>query len=184
MKKLFLIAGHSANDPGASGNFDSVGKVVEATLTKELRDLIASAFVLHNSNPVIKDDDKHNLTQVLNSIANQVHKDDIVIDIHFNAFNTKARGTEAFIPTVNSVTEKNLAKDIVEATSKLLVTPNRGVKTEKESNRGRLGFLHGTGNRILLEICFIDNKEDLESYLKNKLILASEIATLIEKYLK
>ncbi len=184
MKKLYLIAGHNNTDPGASGNFDTVGKVVEASLTKELRDLIASAFTLHNNNTVVKDDDKHTLAQVLNTINTTVHKDDIVIDIHFNAFNTKARGTEAFIPTVNSTVEKELAKDIVEAIAKLLNTPNRGVKTERESNRGRLGFLHGLGNRILLEICFIDNKEDIESYLKNKFLLAKEIAKAIEKYIK
>jgi N-acetylmuramoyl-L-alanine amidase len=180
MRKIYIIAGHYNSDPGASGTHENIGRIFEAHLTKELRDMIASYFTMHNNNTIIKDDDSHTLTKVLNTINATIEKDDILIDIHFDAFNGKASGTSCFIPTVSSKIEKTIGANIAKGVSEILGVPNRGVRTEKQSARGRIGILHGTGNRILIEVCFIDNPSDIDSYLKNKHLVAQKIAELLE----
>jgi N-acetylmuramoyl-L-alanine amidase len=182
--KVYLIAGHSLLDSGAIIEREDLFKVIkESQLAIQLRDLIKVYLETYNNVKVITDDDNLNLREVISEINKSITKNDILIDIHFNAFNKQARGTEAFIPTVNSELEKELAEKIVAVTSKIISTPNRGVRTEKQSNRGRLGILHGVGHRILWEVCFMDSKTDLDNYISNIYILANDIAEQIEKYI-
>ncbi len=180
MKKLFLIAGHNVNDPGA------VSTVKEADLTVELRDLIIQSLLAHNSSMVIvKDSDKDSLAQVIARINGQISEADILIDIHFNSSgNPKATGAEVLVKTGS---EADIVKNavILSATiAKQLEIKDRGVKTEKDAARPRIGILHGAGDRYLLEICFISNPTDLQSYQKNKFVLANAIAEDIEGLLK
>ncbi len=177
--KLYLIAGHHNKDNGAT----ALGNK-EKDLTIELRDLILE--YIKESSPkayVVLDDDNDTLSQVINKVNATIHKDDILLDIHFNAFNSKVSGVECFIPKISSNIEKTIAKDICEFYTRYMVIPNRGVKTPDESARGSLGILKGTGNRILVETCFMDNPIDMENYERAKHILASGTSEILEKYL-
>lgn len=187
MKTIYLIAGHHNNDPGAVGEHYKLNKITEAAFTMEQRDLIYDELKAHNNIGkdfnVVLDNDKDDLRTVIKKLNDVVKPNDIVVDLHFNAFNTKATGTEVIIPSINSRLERELAKDITDILSDVMQIPNRGVKTEASLGR-RIGILHGKGNRILIETMFIDNPSDVTSYVKNKFIIAQEIAILLEKAIK
>ena len=53
-----------------------------------------------------------------------------------------------------------MCKAILQA-SEGLGLRNRGAKTSKQSHRGRLGFVDELPHGILLEVCFMDNEDDL-----------------------
>lgn len=179
--KIFLIAGHHTNDPGAVSFHENLGnKVTEASLTIELRKLVLGYLKQHNDFEVILDDDKDTLNEVIAKINKQVSKNDIVVDLHFNAFNTKATGTEVLIPTVNSNIEKELGLGICARLADIMEIPNRGIKTEAQSGRKRIAILHGVGHRVLPEICFKDNSRDMSAYQINKHLVAQAIALEIE----
>jgi N-acetylmuramoyl-L-alanine amidase len=57
-----------------------------------------------------------------------------------------------------------------------------GVKLEKESARGSLGWMRLTGENVLLEVCFISNKEEMENYQNKKHYLAKVIAYTLFKH--
>lgn len=181
MKKLYLIAGHHNNDSGAVAQHEDY-KVLESRLTIILRDLIHSYFKKFNSQvEVILDDDRDTLQTVINKVNKTITKNDLLVDIHFNAFNGKATGTEVIIPKISSSIEKELASNICDRLSDIMEIPNRGVKTEDKTARGRIAILKGVGHRILPEICFLDNLKDYRSYRKNEHLVASIIAQAIEK---
>lgn len=185
MKKVYLIAGHHSNDPGAVSRHPELGgTITEAELTQELRDLVFHYFVAHNKLVPIKDNDQHTLQQVLNEINRNITKDDVLVDIHFNAFNGSATGVEVLIPTINSNVERSLATTICERLSDIMKIRNRGLRTEAQTPRGRIAILHGVGHRVLIEVCFKDNPSDMRAYWKNKHLVAEAIAYEVEKALK
>lgn len=185
MKKVYLIAGHHNNDPGAVSQHPELGgTITEAELTQELRDLVFHYFVAHNELDPIKDNDAHTLQQVLNEINRTISRDDIVVDLHFNAFNGRATGVEVLIPTINSAIERSLATSICERLADIMQIRNRGLRREADTPRGRIAILHGTGHRILIEVCFKDNPSDMKAYWKNKHLVAEAIAYEVEKALK
>jgi N-acetylmuramoyl-L-alanine amidase len=183
MRKIFLSAGHSnkaGKDRGASGN-----GFIEGELTVELRKLIADELIASGVKPIIDDNDSV-LSQTVSFFKNITTDSCIVVDLHWNAGPPTATGTEVLIPSANTKFERELASNIAYVISKRLGIKTRGnhaglagVKTEAESHHGRLGWMRLTGENILPEICFISNKSDMESYQKNKVALAKDIAMVL-----
>ena len=166
--KIYLIAGHQINKRGANGIFK------EEIETIKLRDSIAEYLKQHNLE-AITDNDTQNLSEVISMINKTCLEDDLIIDIHFNAYNGKSRGTEAF-----TYSQQLIAQRIVNITSDSLKIPNRGVKNIKYSQHNRLAILQDTKCKaILWEVCFCDNKEDVNNYKNNKTILINNIAELL-----
>jgi N-acetylmuramoyl-L-alanine amidase len=186
MRKIFISAGHSnkpGKDQGAAGN-----GFIEGQLSVELRNLLISELKSLGITPV-GDVDSNVLKESLTFFKNLTSKDSIVLDIHWNAGPPSATGVEVLIPSENSTIERNLAKDLADEISKTLSIPLRGshaglagVKTEAESHHGRLGWMRLTGENVLLEMCFISNKSDMESYQKNKSTIAKNIAKILYDY--
>lgn len=93
-----------------------------------------------------------------------LHKVDLDVSIHFNAGasdkkgNGKTTGTEVLIYSENSK-----AKPYAERTAKAIAKlgfKNRGVKI-----RDNLYFLHRTNSpAMLIECCFVDDKDDVKLY--------------------
>lgn len=90
-------------------------------------------------------------------------------DIHFNSFNTKAYGVECIVLGYESglyaskesyEQNYNKAKRVCEAISKATGLTNRGVKTNNEFYVLRKANCHS----IIVEICFLDNAEDMKKY--------------------
>jgi N-acetylmuramoyl-L-alanine amidase len=178
MKPLFLIAGHFINDPGALSH----GKELkEADITVSMRDLIAF-FVKHKSQGKIKiymDDDKLNLKSVitwLNKTA--VGENRVILDIHCNAFNGVANGTEVLIPPTGATEiERRLAARICENTSRVLGIKNRGVRSK--SQHATLAIMKPKGINLLWELCFIDNASDKKALMTNFATLAETTADIL-----
>lgn len=176
---IYLFAGHSSAkgqpnyDPGAVSN-----GVTEADLTTELRNLISDILKVSGSEIKV-DDDRQSLIQVINSTHSS--EKDVVCDLHFNAATPSATGVEVLIPDRHTVQEYDIARDLADQISKAIGIRNRGVKTEAESHHGKLGIMRPQGINILIEVCFITNLVDLNSYRTHKNVVADIIAKQLIK---
>ena len=178
--KLFLIAGHNGAGTGAIGYID------EGAETMALRNAIYTAISSTNASAfegIISDNDGDRLSKVVSHINDSCSPYDLCIDIHFNAFNGKAQGTEVIIPKRATAIEQELSEIILLKTCAVLGTKNRGVKSESMSQYSRLAMLSGLRcNSVLLEVCFCDNDSDAEKYRANKETLITELAKSIVAY--
>lgn len=187
MKTIFLSAGHTdqvgKNDVGAAGN-----GYYEGVLAVEFVKLLEAELKKLNVK-VITDSFSNALAQTIISFKNlftkkQITNKDIAIEIHWNAASPEATGTEVVIPGRNnskeaSSVEKKLSLEIVDSIATILNIKNRGVKFEYQTARKKLGWMTLDAENILIEMCFISNKKDMESYQKNKDLLAKSLAKII-----
>ena len=179
MRKIYISAGHSSTkgrDMGAVGN-----GFIEGVEAAELRNIIFTELKKLGITATI-DSDNTILADSIRFFKNLTEKDSIVMDIHFNAGVPAATGTETLIPFDSSKTEKQLAVDLTKIISETLNIKSRGVKSEADSHHGRLGWMRLTGENVLLEVCFISNTKDMESYRKNRVELGKKIAELLYDY--
>ena len=176
---VFISAGHNPKgikvDPGAIGN-----GYHEANLTVEFRDLVIKQC-LKLGLKVIQDRDDERLGTYLERI--QTGNGSVVVEFHFDAaVSPTATGTTALIEEEADRLDKAFAKELVDLTSKALGIKSRGVLTEAQSHRGKLGLMREEGIICLLELCFISNPTDVRQYKANKEKLAIEMAKIIKRY--
>lgn len=171
---IFPSAGHHDNDPGAVYN-----GIKEADKNKEFRDLISKNLGTHKH---IMDQDSETNAQHQKRI--KPGNGSVLLDIHFNASsNTSATGTEMIIANNASAQSKQMATELAEGTACILGVKNRGVKTEAQTARGRIGILNlGAGIAVLAELCFISNADDMAKYNSKKQELAAFFAQTLIKY--
>lgn len=178
--KIFLMAGHTPKgvhqDPGAVGN-----NYREADLTMELRDLAAD-LIRAKGVPIFEDNDTMRLVEVLAQVSSS--EKDIVCDIHFNAGPASATGVEVVIPERHTKDEEHLASIIAVEFAEIMGVKNRGVITEDKTARHRLGVMRPAGCNVLVEVCFISNAKDIQSYQANKSALAGKLADILTKQLQ
>ena len=175
-RKIIISAGHGGNDPGAVAN-----GYTERDLAIEFRELLVKELLLLGVKPLI-DDNKNALKQTLAWITGKYSSKDILLDIHWNAASSKARGTEVIVPDNASIFENNFAKNILNVfVSNGFV--NRGVKPESQTARKRLGWMRPSAENILVEMGFITNLLDINLYQNLKYKLAKELAFVIYKSL-
>ena len=92
-------------------------------------------------------------------VIRMYNPESIALDIHLNAFNGKAHGTEVFYRK-GSLRGYSLGRTLLDATVSFGFR-NRGMKLENQSARGRLGFISSLSCGIIMELCFMDNPQDL-----------------------
>ena len=186
---LYLSAGHYPQatkngkaDPGAIGN-----GLKEADLTSELRDLILGELMLiAPSLKIVTDKDNQWTGEWVSYLANNAKVGDVICDIHFNAATPTAGGTEVIIPKEFTEKEKELASLLNKAVIGVLSTKDRGVKTEAHTARGKIGILFQPkiATNVLIEVCFISNKAEIEKYQMNKITVAKKIAKVLADWCK
>ena len=178
-RKVYLIAGHNGKGTGAKGFIDEGAETIclRNAIAKELKELLIDVTI---------DDDFTPLTKVVQWLRSMVSKKDICIDIHFNASsNQQANGSEIFVPDNATEDENALAFMLQNTILAVLETKNRGVKRESESLHGKLAMLSGFDCcNILIEVCFVTNKEDAEKYNSNFNQLARELAIDILEFIR
>ena len=158
---IYLLAGHTPGgarpDPGASGN-----GLTEARETVRVRDAVTT-LLRKKGKTVVNDNDTDRLGTVLAKIPSSYK--DIVCDIHFNAhYKPSATGVEVLVPDEHTHEELLLARRLAAGIANALGIRNRGVKTEADSKRGRLGVMRKQGRNVLIEVCFLTNEDDVAAY--------------------
>lgn len=179
MRNIYLSAGHSntkGRDMGAAAN-----GFIEGIEAAELRNIIFTELkklgvtaIMDNNNTV--------LSESIAFFKNLTDSKAIVMDIHFNSATPQATGTETLIPSNATKFEKNLAEELTKTMSETLNIKSRGVKTEADSHHGRLGWMRLTGENVLLEICFISNKKEIENYRVKRFELGKNIAKVLFEF--
>lgn len=186
MRRMFISAGHTVGgtDKGVPPTPFSKG-YTEGELTLVLRNALADELSAMGIK-VYKDKDTNALKETLAHLRNVFtsRPNDILIDIHFNAFNGKANGVEVIVPTGASLKEITIGKRICELFTNFGFK-NRGVKGEQRTARGTLGWMRPSGENILIEVCFMDNEEDMKIYFDKFHEIQYTLALLLkEEFLK
>jgi N-acetylmuramoyl-L-alanine amidase len=186
-RTIYLIAGHYNNDNGASTRINDNEYVYEKDLTIDLRDRLKKAAEAKNIKVTV-DNDNFTLQQVIVNLKQNITQDDIVFDIHFNAYtDISATGVEVLIKDSNNQETIELAKEVVDVISNTLGIVRRkgeydglpiGVKLQDESARGDLGIFDVNTTVILIEVCFMTNPEEYTIYQSQKDTLVNNLVNL------
>lgn len=188
--KVYLTSGHQIINGKGNGAFgvDGFDEAVEAR--KFVNDVINFLSFAHKvpKSQILTDHDSWSLNAVIGWIAKNATSKCLSIDVHFNAFHLpKATGTEVLIANNATAQENSFARDFSYTISQVLKISNRGVKTEGQSARGKLGMLSGGGAKainILIELCFITNESDVSAYRNHYWMLVEKFSNLIVKIIK
>ena len=174
--RVFLIAGHdTATDPGAPG----VDGYLEAELALKQRNRIA-AILRARGATVFTEPDEAGLNATINWLNTNATHDDLVVDLHFNAAGPTATGTEVYRHWDCSEYWENQCRILSVEIAASLGIVNRGQKSEKLTRHTLLGILHTNGGReVLIETCFITNREDVQKYLQHMAACDEAIAAWI-----
>jgi len=166
----FITAGHQyrGNDKGVVTNITT-----EARQAVETRDEVTRTL-RGAGRTVINDNDTYNLRDTIKQINKTCTKDDIAIDIHYNAsIRHDARGVEVFYYSTN-LKMKLLAENLAERISAYTGFRNRGAKPHT-AIPNRNGYLRETHcPALIVEGGFLDSKDA-------ELILDSNRDDLISK---
>jgi N-acetylmuramoyl-L-alanine amidase len=175
--RVLLIPGHGDGDAGAVGN-----GYKEADLTREFAKLVQVELLKYTLVDVA--DTSKNWHKYICEQGNSFFFKyyDYVLEIHFNAVKKEAasdgktKGTEIYITREekgNSV-EREILKGI-----KSIGFTNRGVKRK---NYDLINHIKKQGvSAALLEVCFIDDIDDMKLYTTKKKEIAAAIAQGIAK---
>jgi N-acetylmuramoyl-L-alanine amidase len=111
---IHLVAGHdNVRDPGAVSNHPILKTLKESELNIEFRNLLSLELeklgVIHT-----KDNDSLPLRTVIADLTKTVKKEDLLIDIHFNAGPPTATGTEVIIKGNPNKFEREIAGNLAE----------------------------------------------------------------------
>lgn len=168
--KILLIAGHGNGDVGATGN-----GYEEADLTREFSKLLKAELDEYAEVDIA--DTSKNWFEYLKTHYFSFKPYDYVLEIHFNACvkdfkgDGKTTGTEIYITTGEK--SRGVETNILNNLSKLGLK-NRSVK------RKNLSVIHKIRSQgvssALLELCFIDDLDDMKVYQANKDKIAKGVA--------
>ena len=166
--KISINSGHtlSGSGTGAVGvrNESVENRVVTEKLIQVLR---SKGHTVYNHSV----DNANTNTQYLKAVVDKVNGSnaELFISIHFNALNGSAKGTEVF--TYKGETHPEAVRIVNNLSA--LGFKNRGVK-----DGSHLYVIKNTRVKaILIEICFIDNIDDMNLYLKDIDAVVNAIAS-------
>lgn len=174
---IFLTAGHHNKDSGAVGN-GFVESKEAIRVRNKVTELLRTKGV-----EVWNDNDNWTLQTVINEISKASKHTDIICDIHFNAGQEKATGSEVFVPEYAIKSELLLAAELSKVIAETLGIKNRMVKRERDSQHKRLGMMRPNGINVLIEVAFISNKADMNAYNDKFDLLCENIAKTLLKHL-
>lgn len=175
--KLLLISGHGAGDSGAVGQYG--GRTYqEADETRAMTQLLAQALAGACEVTVYPTDRNAYSDYKAGVLAKtaQFRQYDYVLEVHFNALRQddgdgKTKGVECYVTT--SEAGVGVEEAICREVSALGLT-NRGVKRK---NWSVIQTAKTAGvSSALLEVCFLDDADDMAVYTQDKAAVAAAVA--------
>ena len=179
MAKTILVSAGHTNDPrsdrGAAGN-----GYVEGDEAVKIRDDVARILREEKKLSVIEDG-SDGVNDPLKKAVALARAAEIAVEIHFNsAASPSASGTEV----LSKPKHRKLAQSIAKSISANLGIPARGGdvgwKADNSGQHHRLAFCEAGG--IIVEICFISNKSDMDKYKSNYRLMCLGIANAISGF--
>ena len=163
--KFNISAGHNPDGKVGSG---AVGYIKESTEARKVKNEVIAELKRRGHNAYdCTCDNGIGQTDVLRKICTKANqrKVDCDVSIHFNSSNGQGNGTEVLYKTVaGSKWATKVQKSIVKECG----FKDRGIK-----KRDNLYYLNNTKNvAILIEVCFVDNKNDVNKYNSKKVAKA------------
>ena len=162
-----IINVHAGHNPDGKAACGAVGLIRESTEARRLKDEVITQ--LRQLGHIVYDCTVNNGTgqkDVLQKIVKMCnnHKADLDVSIHFNCAandkhgNGKTTGTEVLLYS-NASRAYDYAQNVCKAIS-ALGFKNRGIKY----NPSLYVLKHTTAPAMLVEVCFVDDKDDVELY--------------------
>lgn len=171
MKKVVISSGHGAIVGGAVGYINERAeavKVVERVTAILKNEYKGEVTKYHESTAKSQSQNLANIVNFHNGKSR-----DLDVSVHFNSASASATGTECLYYDAKSLSVKMSA-----AMAKAMGIKDRGAKERKE-----LYFLRNTNKpAILLEVCFVSNKDDVAKYKKHFEALCQAISKVIADY--
>lgn len=173
--KILLISGHGAGDPGTVSQF---GKEADETIymVEEIKKTL-SAYAQVDLYPTGRNAYKD---AKAGKLAVNFGNYNYVLEVHFNSGaadlkgNGRTTGTEIYVTTAEKTVgvETKIVQSIADLGFK-----NRGVK---RTNFTVIYRAKAAGvSSALLEVCFIDDKDDMSAYAAKKTQIAAAVANAI-----
>lgn len=180
--KICVSIGHSFKEQGAT---TADKKVTEYIFNTALAQLVKEQLVKLGYDTVITNrlTDGGGTGMSASAKAINATGSDIAIELHSNAFNTKAQGCETLY-WHSSAKGKKLAQCLQKEMVACLGNPDRGVKALKKGGRGATVLYKTNMPCVIIEPFFIDNPEEFNNTFNKIDNLAKAIAEGIVNYCK
>lgn len=160
-----IHAGHNPDGKIACG---ASGYIKESTEARKVKNEVIAELKRRGHNAYdCTCDNGTGQTDVLRKICGKANqrKVDCDVSIHFNSSNGQGNGTEVLYKTSNG---SKWATKVQKSIVKECGFKDRGIK-----KRDNLYYLNNTKNvAILIEVCFVDNKADVNKYNSKKVAKA------------
>lgn len=159
-ERSYPSAGHHIKDPGAMAN----GFVEMHEMDRFRNKLILRAK--QEGLNYTTDENWETNTQYQSRI--KPVKGDVLLDMHLDAAGPTASGCGVFVHDNASAQTLIAAQELVDNCSKAMGIPNRGVRRESQTARGKIGILSKGGITVLIEFGFITNLRDMKAFHDNE----------------
>ncbi|MDE6616849.1 MAG: N-acetylmuramoyl-L-alanine amidase [Lachnospiraceae bacterium] len=177
IKKVTVHGGHNPSGKIACGTSDFLDESIEARyIAKKVIKLLKKNGIKAVNCTVNNGISQSDVLRKICAKCNAVTDADLHISIHFNSGRNdkkgdgKTRGTEVLV-TQNIADKWDIAKRVCRQMAKIGFT-NSGIKTRTD-----LYFLnHTKALAILIEVCFVDDKDDYLLYTSDKDVIAKAIS--------
>jgi N-acetylmuramoyl-L-alanine amidase len=167
-RRVFLSAGHSETDPGAT----AFGRR-EADIAVDFRNLVAF-YLMRDGVPLELDGVGTANLPLAATVARTRQRDDLEVEFHCNAASTPtASGCE----TLSAARHFGIGGRLCEAIASGLGIRSRGAKPENSGQHRRLAFVQAGG--IIVELFFITNPDDLRAYDQRRWLAARNVAAVL-----
>lgn len=171
MTTVTITAGHGGSDPGAVN-----GNVTEAEVATDMRNMIK--LYLERKGLTVRTDGKGSDNQSLTNAIKLISGSKVAIELHCNAFSKPSAGG---VEALAQLKDKAICQKLCKAVSRVMGIPIRGseggFKSEGSGQHSRLGYVRNGG--IILELFFISNPVELQTYQSRKWLVARELAEVI-----
>lgn len=175
MKTIVLTAGHNNKDSGAVSKDQ---KWTEAKIVTDLRNRVKTILEAYGYTVITDGKGEENLS--LSKAVALIPMGEVAIELHLNAaVSEQANGIEALAKSSLKSKCQTLCKSISDDMKYKIRGSDGGWKSTDSGQHSRLAFCEAGG--IILEVFFISNKAELDSYINNPDRVAKAIADAIKK---